>query len=252
MKDDVQITLPTRAIPLLLKQRSRLRTPLLRRLEKYALRLSPLARKKSKRLARSMTSFIATLVLAETITRAYRSDLLSVFSTFVNLIPQDTKSILDIGAGMGGINCLTYHAVNTAPEIWLLDKQGESKIWNSGFHEDASDFSHYNSFELATAVLESSGIPKEKINCVDIGKDQFPDDKRFDVIYSFLSCGFHYPVETYAEQIARAINPNGLIVFDIRKGTVEKSRIAELFSSSVEVIYFTDKYERVAIRKNST
>jgi len=39
-----------------------------------------------------------------------------------------------------------------------------------------------------------------------------------DLILSLLSCGFHYPVDTYAGLIDRSLRKGGRVILDVRKG----------------------------------
>ena len=51
---------------------------------------------------------------------------------------------------------------------------------------------------------------------VDASKAVMPDIK-FDLIYSLLSCGFHYPIETYKELVVKHSHSQTVCIFDIRK-----------------------------------
>ena len=42
-------------------------------------------------------------------------------------------------------------------------------------------------------------------------------DIKFDLIYSLLSCGFHYPIEIYKELFVKHSHSQTVCIFDIRK-----------------------------------
>jgi hypothetical protein len=62
-----------------------------------------------------------------------------------------------------------------------------------------------------------------------------PADVKFDVIYSWLSCGFHYPVTTYKEFIQKHASEDAVIIMDFR-GNLTSQQQADQLSSEYEVI----------------
>ena len=51
-----------------------------------------------------------------------------------------------------------------------------------------------------------------------------PENKKFDYIFSYSSCGVHYPLETYKELILKHSHKNTVCIFDLRKHTLPKLR----------------------------
>jgi hypothetical protein len=51
---------------------------------------------------------------------------------------------------------------------------------------------------------------------VDANNIRIPEDVKFDVITSWLSCGHHYPVNAYMELMRKHSHENTRILLDIR------------------------------------
>lgn len=238
------IQLPAKCIRLLVIQRSDYRS-----IFSWGLFRRLFGGKRAEHLHYRWTSNIERFFKAR-IERLYTNDLEKTYSSFAALISKSPSKILDIGAGMGGINVLTYkNSRNPKPEIWLLDKSGETPFCNAGFHQNAEDFSYYNSFDLAIDCLVLNGVPKEKIKTVDILSSPFPQKARFDLIYSFLSLGFHYSVSVYLDQTYNALSEGGTLIIDVRRGTEGEDFLRAKFLKEPMLIYEEEKFVRYAVRK---
>jgi hypothetical protein len=238
------IKLPPHCVRLLLIQRDRYRSRIFsgRYLRKILGRknFESLYFHKISHLERIFQSRVETL---------YSAEMADTYRTFQSYIPKRLARTLDIGAGMAGINILIHRSAPAASEIWLLDKDGESEFWNAGYHENASSFSHYNSFTDAIDCLSTNGIEKDRIRTIDISRQPFPREIGFDLVTSFLSWGFHYPVSTYLDDVYTALTPGGLLVMDIRKDTPGKDLLAAKFGNEPISVYEEKKFVRYAVSK---
>lgn len=163
------------------------------------------------------------------IAQMYYSDLQLTFDNIKPYLPLKAEKILDIGSGMAGIDLLLAKYYNYSIDIYLLDKEGVSDKIVAGFHQDQSKFAYYNSFSLAREFLESNGLPASRVNTINIGAEPFPTTERFELIVSLLSWGFHYPVDTYIEDVYRSLHENGVLILDIRKRTDGEKKLEEYF-----------------------
>ena len=66
---------------------------------------------------------------------------------------------------------------------------------------------------------------------VDANNISIPSDVKFDLIYSFLSCGFHYPVTTYRDLILQHSNANTRLIFELRDGVDHGVEILQVLGS---------------------
>jgi SAM-dependent methyltransferase len=156
----------------------------------------------------------------------------SIFLTVDNYIKEPVKSILDIGCGYARES--EYFFKKYGSDLWLLDgdfsdsknKKREIKFGN------ADDFSFYNKIDDLKSSWDSRGM---KYVFVDANNIDIPEDKKFDLIYSGLSCGFHYPANTYKKLIEKHSNKDTKIIFDIRNGSSQED---------IEIISIIAKYKK--------
>jgi len=169
---------------------------------------------------------------------AYNAELQATYEGIKNYLPSEGV-ILDIGAGMAGIDILLDRHYGGEAKITLLDKQGKSEKINAGFHKSADTFSNYHDFDLAIEMLGTNGV--ENIRTVDIANEKFPRSP-FTVVISLLSWGFHYPISTYSPRVKKG----GIIIADIRRDTDGIKQLAEY--GAITVVHNAKKYQRVVVQ----
>jgi hypothetical protein len=116
------------------------------------------------------------------------------------------STILDVGAGIGGLSLMLSKTLQSGVKFVLLDKDGDhgSKI---GWHKTSKDFGAYNSSDDASAFLRMNGMKFFEFANADDGEPSGP----FDAIISTYSWGFHYPLSTYSFRAP-------IMIMDIRDG----------------------------------
>lgn len=129
------------------------------------------------------------------------------------------KRILDIGCGMAWESQMFNKKYNT--ELWLLDGDVKSNtvkdptIANCGkWHNDPNTMLFYHSLDFLDEELKKCGVSNYKL--VDVNNINIPVDIKFDLITSWLSCGFHYPVSTYRDLILKHSHANTVVAMDLR------------------------------------
>lgn len=128
------------------------------------------------------------------------------------------KTILDIGCGLAWESRLFNEKYNT--ELWLLDGDvsfNENKPKTSSeidYHLTTDDFLFYHPLSFLKEQLDKKET--KNYNLIDVNKISIPEDKKFDIITSWLSCGFHYPASTYRDLILKHSHENTKIFLDIR------------------------------------
>lgn len=172
------------------------------------------------------------------IASSYESDFFDVIAN----IKISVKKILDIGCGIAGWECF----LDQGKEIYLIDKtEVDEKIYY-GYKEKTA---FYNSMDIAKKNLIANGIKEENIFIQEATpKNEILFDEKFDLVVSFISCGFHYPVETYLDQIYEKLNKGGALIIDIRRHTLGFNKLDEKFSS-FNVIKEEKNYVRVVAIK---
>jgi SAM-dependent methyltransferase len=133
-------------------------------------------------------------------------------------LDQPVGRLLDIGCGFAYESRWFNEKYGT--ELWLLDGDANTNAtkpesasygnWNT----DSSELKFYHTFDFLDAKLKELGT--KNYHLVDANNIVIPDDVKFDVITSWLSCGHHYPVLTYADLMKRHSHTNTRIILDIR------------------------------------
>ena len=168
------------------------------------------------------------------------------FESIKKALPKRTAgevNILDIGAGLGGIDILLhnyYFLTGAEPHIYVLDKTETADKIKYGYSNSPSA---YNNLDLTRDFFEMNGI--EPGRC--LFTEKFPEPVKFDLIISLISCGFHYSISQYISFIQRSIHPKTIVIFDIRKFSGQFDSLHNVFGW-VNCLKVTEKYKRMVCR----
>jgi len=175
----------------------------------------------------------------------YIADMETEFLDIKDFLPSKAINLLDIGCGIGGINIfLSQHYNSPETAHYCLDKTQTDKIYY-GFKQRAA---FYNSLEYTKEFLSLNGI--NNIHLLPANdKNTIESNATFDLIFSLISWGFHYPVETYLDQAYSLLNSGGHLIIDIRKNTNGLTTIKERFAN-IKTISETDKKIRIVAIKS--
>lgn len=155
-------------------------------------------------------------------------------------LPKELKSVLDIGCGIGGIDYFLSRN-HGSPVLHMLDYNKEDENIHFGLRPTASK---YNSLESTREFLNNNGITNFVLHDASKG---FPTDNEYDLIISLLSCGYHYPVNTYLNGIIKTLSKNGALIIDIRIGSLDFQMLKTIFKTVI-VICTENKARRVIAR----
>jgi len=153
-------------------------------------------------------------------------------------------SILDIGCGLAWESRMFNDKYGT--ELWLLDGDTASNADKPksasevNYHVDSAEFLFYHPMSWLKEQLDAKGT--NNYNLIDVNNISIPKDKKFDVITSWLSCGFHYPASTYKDLILQHSHENTRIFLDIRVDLKTK----EIFynDNSIKVLTILSKHRK--------
>ncbi len=125
------------------------------------------------------------------------------------------RTILDIGCGKAYESREFGKKYNS--QLWLIegDSTESSEETKSGkYHSSAEEFRQYFPLEKIKKDLDDLGTENYTLlNCNDFS---IPQEVKFDLITSYLSCGYHYPISTYRDTILKHSHKDTKLVFDIR------------------------------------
>ncbi|MDX1743080.1 MAG: class I SAM-dependent methyltransferase [Ruegeria sp.] len=120
------------------------------------------------------------------------------------------KAIADIGCGYAIFDLFLWR--DTACKLVLIDLEKTDER-HFGFNETGAA---YSNLATAKAFLIENGVEPEQVHCRNPAVDNLNSDAPVDIAFSFISCGFHYPVETYLGYFKDVVAENGSIILDLR------------------------------------
>jgi len=141
-----------------------------------------------------------------------KTDIECLFSVFRDNPP---KTMLDIGCGFAWESRAMNQRFGT--KLWLLDGNVSDSKPDSrdvGWQTTSNKMAFYNSLDDIDRKLKELGT--KDYTLVDANNIDLPYTLKFDLIYSGISCGFHYPANTYQTLIEKHSHADTKIIFDLR------------------------------------
>lgn len=177
-----------------------------------------------------------------TLLRRAIEEVLSEFNEIASFLEDKPipKRIADIGCGHALIDVLFWQYYSCA--IHLIDI--ETSAWR--YHEFNSEGAGYASLSAATRLLLDNGVPHNRITATNPTKNAL-NAEPLDLAISLLSCGFHYPANTYLDFLSKSLSPGRFFICDLRKG-IDQRDFCSHFSSAT-TLRDCAKYTRVALCK---
>ena len=135
---------------------------------------------------------------------AYERSLEAVVASMDRALPQDCRSILDVGGGLGGLGVVLVRRYPSAG-YWVLDGIGDSP-------EVRSHSQTFSNAVVAADFLRSNGLTEFGFYepC-----DEF--DRKFDLVVSTAAWCFHIPPHRYLDEVLISLAPHATVILDVRK-----------------------------------
>ena len=178
----------------------------------------------------------------------YRVSMGKEWQSMVPYIDHPVNSVMDIGCGIAGLHEYSFRDLSGNKD-WSLTLVDRNKTDEAVYYNFKADGSAYNSLHGAKSYLASRGVPEAQIHLVDVEKDSLPNDRKYDLIISMISWGFHYPVETYLDYTKKVLADTGSMILDVRKDTGGVEALNKVFHT--DVILDEPKYQRIRCRHRS-
>lgn len=155
-------------------------------------------------------------------------------------------SVIDIGCGQALPDLFVHR--DFKPRFTLIDIEETDEQYHF-FKEEGSG---YASLQDAYDMLVDNGVTATKIKTINPRKT--PEKMAGvtgDMLTSYYSCGFHYPVDEYADLMVQTIEDGGAVVLDLRKRYLRRKPGAlphVLNAGTVEEIYEDARSFRIMVR----
>lgn len=155
------------------------------------------------------------------------------------------KSIVDIGCGYAFFDL--FLARDSGAKMLLIDLESNERR-HFGFKNEGAA---YSSLEKAKEMLIANKIPKKNVRTLNPEKEDVVKSGKADLVTSFLSCGFHYPVSLYGEYFTKCVTKNGYVIIDLREATAAKQRndMEEYGLTAIQTLNSANKVDRVLLEK---
>lgn len=137
-----------------------------------------------------------------------------LFVDHVSARPMD--GVVSIGPGNGLFELLLLRRV-PAKRLLLIDIEESGDLHRHGYSDSGSG---YASLSQTKTFLTVNGISDVEIVTCNPRLQPLPDFE-FDLLYSILSMGFHYPCTQYADFILKNMRAESMVVMDRRDGVVD-------------------------------
>lgn len=149
------------------------------------------------------------------------------------------KKILELGCGLGR---MSIYLDNILPYLYdryfiLADSTNDEqdKKHRIGWQQNGGVF--YNDMRLTESFCKEHGLIRFEL--LDLKKDSLKRLSDIDLVMSFLSVGYHYPIELYMETLLNITTDNCIMVFGVRR---HHNRYTE--------IYFKQYFKTIVFKRN--
>lgn len=156
--------------------------------------------------------------------------------------------IADIGCGYAFFDLFAAQYFDC--DITLIDIETNDHR-HFGYEKEGAA---YTNLSQATSLLVKNGIARSRVTAINPQKSDINAIEKVDLAVSFVSCGYHYPANTYAEFFRDGVKENGSLILDLRRRTAKgQSRELETYG---ELTFLTEaaagSAHRMLVRKSAT
>ncbi|MBU6310852.1 hypothetical protein KGO06_02890 [Patescibacteria group bacterium] len=180
------------------------------------------------------------------ILRLLNADMDSEVSEIKRFFPERVGSILGIGSGVALEIALLARAFPKA-RVRLVDKEMVSQKIYYGLQSQGS---YYNSWAAVREVAESVGVDSSGWLFTDVDVKNpiisVSTSEPYDIVVSFLSWGFHYPISVYSSIFA-AIKLQGIVVLDIQPKEGWEQKIRTATGPNFEIVKIRERPNSVRV-----
>lgn len=155
------------------------------------------------------------------------------------------RAIADIGCGYAFFDLFVSRDYGC--DVMLIDLETNTRR-HFGFRNERAA---YSSLSMARALLVANGIPDDRITTINPGSDDVLSAPPVDLAVSFLSCGFHYPVDIYLDFFRKVVTPDGNILLDLRTTTAGAQLAALVPFGTVIDLPAPEKVRRIRLQKSA-
>jgi SAM-dependent methyltransferase len=185
----------------------------------------------------------------EWFTEDYQAHKRENFELLDAYLKKPPKRILDIGCGLAWESRMFNEKYGT--ELYLLDgdyddNPQDRELVQARYSKDADRFAFYYKLDFLRDQLDKLGTKDYRL--IDSNNIRLPWNIKFDLITSWVSCGFHYPVNTYRDLIVKHSKENTCVIMDLRVLPKTQDPVLDENIELVEIVNRRRKYVTAEIK----
>jgi len=150
------------------------------------------------------------------------------YSAFSDLIGKP-KRLLEIGCGLGRMSVYVKNVAELNDTRFIL---ADGNTFPAKINSKMFGFSRnkriYNDLSMTEKFCIMNNLTN--IECFNVEVDSFDKLDKVDFIMSFLSAGYHYPLEDIMPNILKIATPDCKMVFGVREGLYPISMFENMFN----------------------
>lgn len=173
----------------------------------------------------------------------FEEQLKKEFQEMKSYLPKFAYKIWDIGAGLAGIDLLLNEHYKNETLFYLSDYDKIDKDIFFGFNEK---YCAYSTFNITREFLNANGMDNFCFDNIESNYTNRPH--KAEIVLSLLSCGFHYPVLEYRDEIIDRTKKGSILIIDMRKDYDQREDLLQWFN---ELAYIEHRkwYRFIGVRK---
>lgn len=140
------------------------------------------------------------------------------------------KRVLDLGCGLGRMSIYVNWMLKDTSIYWILADSTCATSSRPKFGWNPPGERFYSNLEWTKAFAQDNGLSNFEI--FDLVEQDLGSLKDVDLVMSFLSVGFHYPIDGYIETLLGITTEDCVMIFGVRQGRDEHKKIAKYFNKS--------------------
>lgn len=147
------------------------------------------------------------------------------FKLIDSFLTRAPKQVLDIGCGLAFESELLQKKYSS--NLYLLDGDFETTKdrGRDTKYGDADTLRFYSQTEDLKRSFDQRNLQYKFVDANNVDLDE---NVKFDLVHSNISCGYHYPLNTYAELLKKHTTKDTIMLFDIHTRYLT-DQLGELF-----------------------
>lgn len=164
----------------------------------------------------------------------YKENCAYVANAINQYMNRPIKRILDIGCGYAYTSTILQQQHNC--EVWLVEGDPSTNKVDERFngYGPVESMQFYSDITTLKEQWNSQGLT---YRFVDANNIDIPQNIKFDLVTSHLSCGYHYPVSTYADLILQHQTEDCVVAMNVRRKTYDRCTDADRWRPRERILH---------------